>query len=150
MNTLSRRSFLEASAFAGASTMVAARFDARNVLESGAMRPHGSTSGWINRALASLPVKSREAGVALGANVPLAMRGPAEVASWSPTKLAALDDATLQRITDLYSRDPLLSQRLADALASDAIATAAQAAADGEAGPSMEMKPGIVGNAEQT
>ena len=68
-------------------------FDAQNVLESGDLRPHGSTSGWINRALAALPAGTpREAGVALGANVPLAMRGPAEVASWSPTKIAALDD----------------------------------------------------------
>ena len=108
-------------------------FDAQNVLESGDPRPHGSTSGWINRALTALPAgKAREAGVALGANVPLAMRGPAEVASWSPTKIAALDEATLARITDLYARDPLLSQRLADALASDAIANEAQTAADGE------------------
>jgi len=116
-------------------------FDAQNVLESGDARPHGSTSGWINRALASLPSRSREAGVALGANVPLAMRGPAEVASWSPTKIAALDEATLQRVTDLYARDPLLSQRLADALASDAIATEAQAAADADA---ETMRPAMV------
>ena len=111
-------------------------FDAQNVLESGELRPQGSTSGWMNRALTALPArKSREAGVALGANVPLAMRGPAEVASWSPTKMAALDESTLARLTDLYARDPLLSQRLADALASDAIAIEAQAAAaeEGEA-----------------
>ena len=82
--------------------------------------------------MTTLPAdESREAGVALGANVPLAMRGPAEVASWSPTKIAALDEATLARITDLYARDPVLSQRLADALESDAIAQEAQAAADG-------------------
>ena len=121
-------------------------FDAQNVLESGDLRPHGSVSGWLNRALASLPVKSREAGVALGANVPLAMRGPAEVASWSPTKIAALDEATLQRVTDLYARDPLLSQRLADALESDAIANEAQAAANGDAESAMEMKPVVEGD----
>ena len=120
-------------------------FDAQNVLESGDMHPHGSTSGWINRALTALPAdKSREAGVALGANVPLAMRGPAEVASWSPTKIAALDDATLARITDLYARDPLLSRRLADALESDAIAMEAQAAANTDADPAMEAKAGVV------
>jgi uncharacterized protein (DUF1501 family) len=113
-------------------------FDAQNVLESGDSRPHGSTSGWINRALATLPSDdSREAGVALGANVPLAMRGPAEVASWSPTRIAALDEATLARITDLYARDPLLAQRLGDALESDAIATEAQKAA--EAGAESPM-----------
>ena len=120
-------------------------FDAQNVLESGDVHPHGSASGWINRALTALPArKSREAGVALGANVPLAMRGPAEVASWSPTKIAALDDTTLARITDLYARDPLLSQRLADALESDAIANEAQAAANTDAEPATEMKEGVV------
>jgi uncharacterized protein (DUF1501 family) len=124
-------------------------FDAQNVLESGDRRPHGSTSGWINRALATLPVKSRDAGVALGANVPLAMRGPAEVASWSPMKIAALDEATLQRVTDLYARDPLLSRRLADALASDAIAKEAQTAANGDADAAMEMQPGVLPDDEK-
>jgi uncharacterized protein (DUF1501 family) len=115
-------------------------FDAQNVLESGELRPQGSTTGWINRALTALPGRSmRESGVALGANVPLAMRGPAEVASWSPTKIAALDDETLARITDLYARDPLLSRRLADALESDAIANDAQAAAQAEAGSDDTM-----------
>jgi uncharacterized protein (DUF1501 family) len=108
-------------------------FDAQDVLESGHPRPHASTSGWINRALSALPAgKARDAGVALGANVPLAMRGPIEVASWSPTKLAALDDGTLARITDLYARDPLLSRRLAEALDSDSIANEAQATAMAE------------------
>jgi uncharacterized protein (DUF1501 family) len=127
-------------------------FDAQNVLESGDLKPYGSTSGWLNRALAALPLdKSREAGVALGANVPLAMRGPAEVASWSPTKIAALDDETLARITDLYARDPVLSRRLADALESDAIATEAIAAAN-EGDASMEsqaMTAAAAGDAEK-
>lgn len=121
-------------------------FDAQNVLESGDLRPHGIDSGWINRAIASLQWKKPEGGVALGANVPLAMRGPAEVASWSPTKIAALDEATMQRIQDLYSRDPLLSKRLADALESDAIANEAQAAANEDA---EEMKGGGVETEEK-
>jgi len=122
--------------------------DAQNVLESGNPRPHGSTSGWINRALTALPAgKARAAGVALGANVPLAMRGPAEVASWSPTKITALDEATLARISDLYARDPLLSQRLADALESDAIANEAQTAADAE---SQDAAMAMVGTQPDT
>lgn len=114
-------------------------FDAQNVLESGDNRPHGSTSGWLNRALSTLPGSSRESGVALGANVPLTMRGPAEVASWSPTKIAALEETTLARIADLYAHDPLLSQRLADALESDAIAMEAQKAAETAAEPGESM-----------
>ena len=50
------------------------------------------------------------------------MRGPAAVTSWSPSKLAGLDEDTLERITDRYSSDPLLAKRLADALNADAIA----------------------------
>lgn len=104
-------------------------FDGQDVLENGYARPHAVQTGWLNRALAALPAdrSRKEMGVALGQNVPLVMRGAAPVASWSPSRLAALDDDTLARITDLYAKDPLLSKRLADALAADAIATEAQA-----------------------
>src|SRR5579864_8525761 len=97
-------------------------FDGQDVLENGSTLPHALQSGWLNRALGSAAgAGSRQSGVALGQNVPLVMRGPAEVTSWSPSKLAGLDDDTLARITDLYARDPLLSVRLADALAADAM-----------------------------
>src|SRR5581483_1134845 len=101
-------------------------FDGQDVLENGYVRAHAAQSGWLNRALAAVAADGRatnkELGVALGQNVPLVMRGPAAVTSWSPSKLAALDEDTLQRIADLYAADPLLSGRLADALAADAIA----------------------------
>jgi uncharacterized protein (DUF1501 family) len=105
-------------------------FDGQDVLENGFVRPHASQSGWLNRALAALPANRassrKELGVALGQNVPLVMRGPAAVTSWSPSKLAALDEDTLERLTDLYARDPLLSRRLSDALSANAIANEAQ------------------------
>jgi len=108
-------------------------FDGQDVLEGGGLRPHAFATGWLNRALAARPGNMRnpgasgETGVALGQNVPLAMRGPAPVASWSPSKLGALDDDTLERLADLYASDPVLSRRLADALSTDAIARGAQA-----------------------
>jgi uncharacterized protein (DUF1501 family) len=99
-------------------------FDGQDVLENGTTLAHAAPTGWLNRALAQAPGRrGREAGVALGQNVPLVMRGPAEVTSWSPSKLTGLDEDTLARITDLYARDPLLATRLADALAAEAIAT---------------------------
>jgi uncharacterized protein (DUF1501 family) len=111
-------------------------FDGQDVLESGIVRPHASESGWLNRALTVQEGGPRRLGVALGTNVPLVMRGPAEVASWSPSHLANLSDDTLQRVTDLYASDNVLSQRLADALASDSIAAEDQAPNDGKmAGP---------------
>jgi uncharacterized protein (DUF1501 family) len=98
-------------------------FDGQDVLENGTPRPHALQSGWLNRALAHLPgARPQEAGVALGQNVPLVMRGPAAVSSWSPSKLHAPDDDTLQRLGDLYAGDALLGGRLADALAANAMA----------------------------
>jgi uncharacterized protein (DUF1501 family) len=98
-------------------------FDGQDVLENGSPRPHAMQTGWLNRALGAAPRPgAREAGVALGQNVPLVMRGPAAVTSWSPSKLPGLDDDTLARITDLYASDALLATRLADALVANAMA----------------------------
>jgi len=106
-------------------------FDGQDVLENGTPRPHALQTGWLNRALAAAPAPAaREAGVSLGQNVPLVMRGPAAVTSWSPSKLMALEEDTLSRITELYAGDALLATRLADALAANTIA----AGDDGEAG----------------
>jgi uncharacterized protein (DUF1501 family) len=106
-------------------------FDGQDVLESGYLKPHTSQTGWLNRALAAVPdhPPKEGAGVALGQNIPLVMRGPAEVSSWSPSKLA-LNDDTLERLTDLYASDPLLSARLAEALAADAMARTDSGAQD--------------------
>jgi uncharacterized protein (DUF1501 family) len=101
-------------------------FDGQDVLESGLTQPHASQVGWLNRAVAGLPpsgTHGTELGIALGQNVPLVLRGPAPISSWSPSKLPEIDDDTLQRIADRYASDPLLSQRLAEALAADHIAS---------------------------
>jgi len=106
-------------------------FDGQDLLESGATVPHALQTGWLNRALAArggagaAPAGGAAAAVSLGANVPLVMRGPAEVSSWSPSRLASLREETLQRLADLYAGDATLAARLADALASDAVATQA-------------------------
>jgi uncharacterized protein (DUF1501 family) len=103
-------------------------FDGQDVLENGLSQPHASATGWLNRALSGLPAgnRSRESGVALAQNVPLVLRGPAAVSSWSPSVLPDLDADTLQRIADRYASDPVLSRRLADAMATDKLATEAQ------------------------
>ena len=121
-------------------------FDGQDVLESGSPYPHALQTGWLNRALGAAPrAAAREAGVSLGQNVPLVMRGAAAVTSWSPSRLASLDEDTLTRITDLYAGDTLLSTRLADALAANTIA-----AGDGGAATAMApqtARAGARGNA---
>ena len=99
-------------------------FDGQDVLENGTVRPHAVQTGWLNRALAAHACRPLPNGEGCCAGPERAARHarPAAVTSWSPSKLAALDDDTLQRITDLYASDPLLAKRLADALAADEIA----------------------------
>jgi len=111
-------------------------FDGQDVLESGLSRAHATEVGWLNRAVAALPPGRRHAaelGVALGQNVPLVLRGPAPIASWSPSRLPDTDEDTLQRIADRYAGDALLSQRLSEALATDRVAMESNTSATGGA-----------------
>jgi uncharacterized protein (DUF1501 family) len=126
-------------------------FDGQDVLENGSLHPHALQSGWLNRALASLQSgrgQPKELGVALGQNIPLVMRGPASVTSWSPSKLAALDVDTLERITDLYAGDPLLATRLADALAADAMADAPETTMQAAPAASADMSASTAAHAD--
>lgn len=80
-------------------------FDAQNVLESGAAKPYSIESGWMNRLVGELGgVES----VAIAQTLPLAMRGDAEVGSYTPPRLPTAGDDLLVRIGDLYARDPEL------------------------------------------
>jgi uncharacterized protein (DUF1501 family) len=93
-------------------------FDGQNVLENGTLAPNGSADGWLNRALVRLPPSParRELGLALGQNVPLILRGRAEVASWVPSILPNASRDFLDRLADLYSDDAALSGRLSEAM----------------------------------
>ena len=121
-------------------------FDGQNVLETGYPQPHAVATGWLNRALATVPAArapEKERGISIAPTAPLVMRGPAAVTSWSPSHLAPLDDDTLHRIADLYSRDPELGQKLAEALAAESIADEGMsgAAASGSMTGSQDAAP---------
>jgi uncharacterized protein (DUF1501 family) len=105
-------------------------FDGQAVLENGGDAPSGSSSGWLNRVLQALPGAADGGGVArgaraadtprglaLGQNVPLVLRGPVQVASWAPSRMPEVDAELLERLQDLYSDDPALAARLAQASA---------------------------------
>jgi len=90
-------------------------FDAQNLVENGTTRPFGRESGWLNVALgigdaASGRVSSGTLGFALGQNIPLVLRGPAQVGSWSPSKLPIPDADLLERLATLYRGDALLDR----------------------------------------
>ncbi len=92
-------------------------FEAQDLLEAGAEQR--MASGWLNRALESLPPEpagaSRRA-MAMGVDVPLLLRGPAEVASVSPTGRDRLEPTIWADIAALTSQDPLLGPALREGL----------------------------------
>jgi uncharacterized protein (DUF1501 family) len=87
-------------------------FDAQNLLENGTAKPFGRDSGWLNAALAG---STGATGLALGPNMPLVLRGPATVSSWSPSVLPPPDPDLLERLAQLYRADPLLAKPFAAA-----------------------------------
>jgi uncharacterized protein (DUF1501 family) len=124
-------------------------FDGQDVLESGLGGVGRTDDGWLNRALAGLPSAGRAnptglvegasargvaQGLAMGAVVPLVMRGKAPVMSWIPKANGLeLRDSTVARLMDLYGQtDPKLARAFAQGMEIDkvdrvgaAIATAA-------------------------
>lgn len=87
-------------------------FDAQNLLENGTAKPFGRDFGWLNAALAA---QSGAGGLALGQSIPLVLRGPATVSSWSPSALPGPDADLLERLAQLYRGDALLAQSFAAA-----------------------------------
>jgi uncharacterized protein (DUF1501 family) len=101
-------------------------FDGQDVLESGLIKPGAVDTGWLNRALASLEPADRVGGhqaFAVGPVVPLVVRGPAPVMSWTPPKLPPASDDTVMRLLDLYRHtDPVLARALEERVGLTAIA----------------------------
>jgi uncharacterized protein (DUF1501 family) len=102
-------------------------FDGQDVLESGFPGPGRVGSGWLNRAISTLPRGARVAargGLGVGPMTPLIMRGGAPVLGWSPQTLPEPTEDLASRVLGLYRhRDPVLAEALARGLETEKIAT---------------------------
>ena len=91
-------------------------FDGQNVLETGGAGAYQVKDGWLNRLLSLLPPDEARA-IAISATVPLALRGPREVASYAPSALPVASDDLLARVATLYGGDPQLHGLWSEAMA---------------------------------
>lgn len=100
-------------------------FDAQDLLESGA--DQRLASGWLNRALSALPPRpgAQPAGLAVGTDLPLLLRGPARVGSYAPRGAATPPPDLLARIAELHAADPLTGPAISEGLRARGYATAA-------------------------
>ncbi len=88
-------------------------FDGQDVLESGLATSTKGESGWMNRALGAMERRGRvnASGFAVGAQVPLIMRGPAPVLSWMPPGFEQASADTRRRLLNIYRHaDPTLAR----------------------------------------
>ena len=92
-------------------------FDAQNVLETGATKPHLVNDGWLNRALAPMGLDTGSGALAVASSPPLLLEGRARVTSWMPTRMPPADEEFLGRVSALYQDDPVLGGSLKQALA---------------------------------
>ncbi len=96
-------------------------FDGQNVLETGGAGAYQVKDGWLNRMLNLMPPSSARA-MAISATVPMALRGPHEVASYAPSTLPQASDDLLQRVAMLYQGDSQLHALWSEALATKTLA----------------------------
>ncbi len=89
-------------------------FNAQDALENGTESPSGADSGWLNRALLSMPAPA--SATAIGSALPLVLHGDASAASVDPTRTSRTPGSFIESVADLYDRDPVLSTSLATAL----------------------------------
>jgi uncharacterized protein (DUF1501 family) len=99
------------------------------VLETGGSAPYRLKDGWMNRLLGLLPGEEARA-IALGATVPLALRGGHEVATYAPSGLPGAAGDLLDRVGRLYEADAQLQGPWARAMAT----RAGMAGREGDAG----------------
>jgi uncharacterized protein (DUF1501 family) len=101
-------------------------FDGQDVLENGMTGPRAADTGWLNRAAMAMPAGDRVApvsGLAATATVPLILRGPAPILTWTPPNFKPAGTDTTERLMDLYARlDPALAKVFAEGATVDRLA----------------------------
>lgn len=96
-------------------------FDAQDMLELGGER---LTSGWLNRALQALPGSGQaRAGLAVGAAVPLLLRGPVPVGAYAPPGFDQPSPDLIHRLAALHRAEPRLAPVFAEGMRARGFAT---------------------------
>jgi len=95
------------------------------VLESGYPERGQTDSGWLNRAIGEAARRGgpQPPALAIGASLPLILRGPAPVTTWINEATTRSSPGTRERLLDLYKQtNPSLAEGLARAVELDATA----------------------------
>ncbi|MFN6955801.1 MAG: DUF1501 domain-containing protein [Acetobacteraceae bacterium] len=120
-------------------------FEAQDLMEAGAEQR--LASGWLNRALGAMPTRragTPRAGLIVGLDVPLLMRGPAPVGAYAQTPETDAPPELIERIQALYRGDPVLARPFDDGVRGRLFA-AGQVGRDGAGQGGFAALAGIAG-----
>ena len=94
-------------------------FDGQDILESGGSSAADENSGWLNRALASIPRSESRKAIDVNTSAELILSGPNPVDTWSTQSDLAMEPDELTFFQRLYGNDPVFSKAFAEAMNTD-------------------------------
>lgn len=120
-------------------------FEGQDLLEGGAEQR--MNAGWLNRALAHMGGGNQRArrGLAVGVGLPLILRGPEPVGSWSPARPQRPHEELLGRMAELLHEDAVLGRGMREGLRGRGFASAALASADPPGGGGFQRLAAAAG-----
>lgn len=120
-------------------------FEGQDLLEGGAEQR--MNAGWLNRALAQMGGGNHRArrGLAVGVGLPLILRGPEPVGTWSPARPQRPHEELLGRMAELLHEDPVLGRGMREGLRGRGFASTAMASADPPGGGGFQLLAAAAG-----
>lgn len=94
-------------------------FDGQDMLESGGAFVNNEKTGWLNRALDSIPKSGKRLAVDVSRSSELILSGPNDVDVWSPSSNLRGKEDEIAAITALYKPDQAFSAAFAEAMNAD-------------------------------
>lgn len=94
-------------------------FDGQDILETGGAATADEHTGWLNRALASIPRSESRKAIDVSASAELILTGPNPIDTWATDSNLALQPDELSFFERLYGDDPEFSRAFSDAMATD-------------------------------
>jgi uncharacterized protein (DUF1501 family) len=94
-------------------------FDGQDILETGGLTRAEKDSGWLNRALASIPRSESRKAIDVNTSAELILTGPNPVDTWSVQSDLAMEPDELTFFQRLYGNDPDFAKAFAEAMNTD-------------------------------
>jgi len=95
-------------------------FDGQDVLESGGAHVAAEHTGWLNRALASIPRSESRKAIDVNTSAELILTGPNPVDVWSAQSDLQIEPDEMTFFKRLYKSDPAFSKAFTEAVGADA------------------------------